>query len=248
MATNKGSKILGLSAAEADIYTAALELGQSLPAELARRAGVKRPTLYKLLPALKARGLISETVEGRRKLLVAEDPQQYLENKQKELETFENMIPELRSLLRTATVRPKIISYEGVEGLRKLYMETLREKKPILEFVSLENISSDVEFHSRNYYIPQRINRNIPIKILVSGKTSSKLIKLKTDPYALREVKVIDGEKYPIPLDCYVFGDNVAFALYRKDSEPIGIIIRSVEVATMMRSLHSLLWMIAESE
>jgi len=223
---------MGLSKLETDLYLAILQLGKALPANLAKKAKVKRPTLYKALPELKSLGLVSETIIGKRKYIVAEDPQNYLERKSKELKDFENKLPELRLLLNTATIKPKIIFYEGVKGIEKLYMETLREKKLILEFVSLENISPEIEFHSRNYYIPQRINRKIPIKIIISGKTESSLIKLKTAAWELREVKIIDGKKFPIPLDCYIFGDNVAFALYRKDSEPIGIIIRSIEVAT----------------
>lgn len=233
---------IGLSKLEANIYLAILQLGKSLPANLAKKAKVKRPTLYKILPELKNLGLISETVIGKRKYIVAEDPQSYLERKNNELKDFENSIPELRLLLNTATIKPKIVFYEGIKGIEKLYMETLKEKKPILEFVSLENISPEIEFHSRNYYIPQRINRKIPIKIIVSGKTESELIKLKTSSWELREVKVIDEKKFPIPLDCYIFGNNVAFALYKKDSEPIGILIRSIEVTTMMRSLFGFIW------
>lgn len=235
-------KNIGLSESEARIYLSVLQLEKALPAVLAAKAGIKRPTLYKLLPRLKELGLLSETVVGKRRLLVAEDPQIYLERKQKELENFEHTVPELRLLLNTASIKPKIIFYEGIEGLKRLYMENLKEKKPILEFVSLENISPEIELYSRNYYIPQRINRKIPIKILVSGTTRSEHINLRTASYELREVKTIDEKKFPIPLDCYVWGNNVSFTLYRKDSEPIGILIRSVEVATFMRSLFNLVW------
>ena len=95
-----------------------------------------------------------------------------------------------------------------------------------MEFVSLKQIHPEIEFHSSNYYIPQRIKRKIPIKILVSGLAKSNRIKLSTDAYALREVKLLNETLYPIPLDCYIYGDNISFALYRKDTEPIGIIIR----------------------
>lgn len=233
---------IGLSKSEADIYLSALQLGKSLHTELAKKSGIKRPTLYKILPRLMDIGLITETILGKRTYIVAEDPEVYLENKRNELKTFEDTIPELRLLLNTAQIKPKIIFYEGIEGIKKLYMETLKEKKPILEFVSLEKISPEIEFHSRNYYIPQRINRQIPIKIIVSGETSSGLIKLKTSSWELRDVKVVDENKFPIPLDCYIYGNNVALALYRKDSEPIGIIIHSVEVSTFLKSIFNLIW------
>jgi len=181
-------------------------------------------------------------VKGKRRYLVAEDPEGLVEKKQSELKLLEEKLPELRLLLRTATSKPKIVFYEGIEGLKKLYMDNLRERQPILEFVSLENIHPEIEFHSKNYYIPARINRNIPIKIIVSGETESKSLRLKTDPYALREVKTISQEKFPIPLDCYIYGDNVSFAVYRTDSEPIGVIIRSKEISRTLRSLFEFVW------
>ena len=239
---NQALKGLGLSDAEARIYLAALAAGESLPKHLAERAKVKRPMLYKLLPELVAKGLLTETRRGKRRYLVAEDPEVYLDKKRAELAFAEQSVPGLRLLLQTAAVKPKIVFYEGVEGLKKLYMDNLREKKPILEFVSVEKIHPEIEKHSKNYYIPQRINRNIPIKIIVSGSTVSELLDLKTADWAFREVKTVDEKKFPIPLDCYIYGDNVSFALYRTDSEPVGIIIRSKEIATMLRSLFEFMW------
>jgi len=233
---------LGLSESEASIYLSALELGKSLPKHLAEKARVKRPTLYKLLPNLLKKGLLSETVIGKRRYLMGEDPQILLNKKQAELDQLETLLPQLRILLATASTKPKIIFYEGLEGIKKLYFDNLREKQLILEFVSLEKIGPEIEFHSSNYYIPQRIKRKIPIKILISGQNESNSIHLKTDPYALREVKTIDQNEFPIPLDCYIYGDNVSFALYRQDSEPLGVIIRSREIATTMRSLFNFIW------
>ena len=233
---------LGLSETESAIYLAALELGEGLPKHLSLKAGIKRPLLYKLLPDLLNKGLLSETIRGKRRLLVAEDPEVLVEKKQAELRLLEERIPELRLLLRTASVKPKIIFHEGIEGLKKIYVDNLREKKATLEFVSLEKIHPELESYSKNYYIPQRINKKIPIKIIISGKAESKLLKLKEDLYALREIKTIDKEKFSLPLDCYIYGDNVSFLLYRLDSEPIGIIIRSTEIAKMMRSLFLFIW------
>src|SRR3989344_6779614 len=239
---NQALKGLGLSDSEAKIYLAALAAGESLPKHLAERAGVKRPMLYKLMPELVAKGLLTETRKGKRGYLVAEDPEVYLDKKRAELALAEQQVPALRLLLQTASVKPTIIFYEGIEGLKNLYMDNLREKKPILEFVSVAQIHPEIEEYSKNYYIPQRINRNIPIRIIVSGNTTSELLNLKTADWALREVKVIDEKKFPIPLDCYIYGDNVSFALYRTDSEPVGIIIRSREIATMLRSLFEFMW------
>lgn len=232
----------GLSKEESSIYIAALELGESLPSHLAEKAGVKRPMLYKLMPSLFSKGLLTQTVKGKRRYIIAEEPQLLMEKKQAELKMLEEKIPELQLLLRTAKIKPHIVFYEGVEGLKKVYMDSLQGKQPILNFVGLENIHPEVDLYVKNYYIPQRVNRRIPIRVVASGETTTQQIKLKTDPYALRELKIINKEKFPIPLDGYIYGDNISFILIRKDSEPIGVIIRSKEIATSMRSLFELIW------
>lgn len=232
----------GLTEAESSIYLAALEFGESLPKHLAEKAGIKRPTLYKILPDLFAKGLLTQTIKGKRRYIIAEDPELLVEKKQSELKMLEEKVPELQLLLRTAKTKPQIIFYEGIKGLEKIYIDNLRAKKPILEFIGLEKIHPEIDIYVKNYYIPQRINRQIPIKIVISGETATERFKLKTDAYALREVKTINKEKFPIPLDGYIYGDNVSLLVYRSDSEPIGVIIRSKEIATTMKSLFSLIW------
>lgn len=233
---------LGLSRAEVAIYLAALEMGKSLPKHLADKSGIKRPTLYKLLPELFSKGLLSETTVGKRRYLVAEDPESYVEKKEADLELMQKYLPELRTLLAVAFVKPKIIFYEGIEGVKRIYLDNLRERKPTLNFVSLENIHPAIDEYASNYYIPLRIKYGITIDILLSGPARSAEMNLKTDSAFLRRVKIVDSKKFSIPLDCYIYGDNVSFALWRKDSEPIGLIIRSKEIAMTMRSIFNYIW------
>ena len=232
----------GLTDAESGAYLAALELGESLPKHLAEKANLKRPTLYKILPNLFAKGLLTQIIKGKRRYIVAEDPSLLIEKRKAELQLLEDKIPELQLLLSVAKTKPRVIFYEGIEGLKKIYTDNLRERKPILEFIGLEKIHPEIDAYAKNYYIPQRINRKIPIKIIISGKTASERTMLKTDPYALRKLKTISQEDFPIPLDCYIYGNNISFLVYRSDSEPVGVIIRSAEIATTLRSIFNLLW------
>ncbi len=232
----------GLSKEESAIYIAALELGESLPSHLAEKAEVKRPMLYKILPGLFSKGLLSQTIKGKRRYIIAEEPQVLIDKKQSELAMLEETVPELRLLLRTAKIKPHIVFYDGIEGLKKVYVDNLREGKPILEFIGLDNIHPEIDEYAKNYYIPTRMNKKIPLKVIISGKTTTERINLKTASYALREVKIISEKEFPIPLDMYIYGDNVSFLMYRSDSEPMGVIIRSKEIATTMRSIFEIIW------
>jgi len=239
----------GLSKAEANVYLASLELGESSHMTLAEKANIKRPTLYyRVLPSLLEKGLLTETVRGKRKYLVAQDVQPFLEQKKTRLEEAEQQIPQLRALLATATSKPKLLLYEGVEGIKKVWFDHLVQRKPILELVGIENIHPELQKYIKNYYILERAKRKISVKMLISGPTVAGIFKVKSKAHELREVRMIDGKVFPVPLGCDIYGDNVSFTLHRKDSEPIGLIIRSKEIATTMRSVFNFIWQHAKVE
>ena len=234
---------LGLNEAETQVYLANLELGEALYSQVAKKAGVKRPTLYyDVLPSLLEKGLLTETIKGKRKYLVAQDIQPYLETKKNQLAQAQQLVPQLRALLATATSKPKILLYEGVEGIKKVYYDHLVQRQPVLEIVGIEEIHPEIQKYIKNYYIIERAKRKIPLKMLISGPTVAGVFRMKTDPYELREVKTVDGQVFPVPLGCDIYGDNVSFTLHREDSEPIGLIIRSKEVAITMRSVFNFIW------
>jgi len=223
---------IGLSETESRVYLAALELGESLRKTLADKASIKRPTLYyEVLPSLLGKGLLTETVRGKRRYLVAQDIQPFLEAKRLQ-----------RALLATASTRPKLLLFEGVEGIKKVWFDHLVQRKPILELVGIEDIHPELQNYLRKYYILERVKRKIPEKMLISGPTVAGIFHVKSDPYELREVKTIDKSLFPVPLSCDIYGDNVSFTLHRKGSEMIGLIIRSKEIATTMRSIFDYVW------
>src|SRR3989344_2122316 len=237
MNNQKTLENIGLSKAETKVYLASLEFGESLHKTLAERAGIKRPTLYEILPKLLEKGLLKETIKGKRKYIVAEDISFYLEEKKGQLDEVQEIVPELRMLLSTAKSKPSIFLYEGVEGIKKVYHDHLLQRKPILEFVGIENIHPELQKYISNYYIPERARRKIDLKMLISGPTKADIFNVRSNSLERREVKTINDESFQIPLGLDIYGDNISITLHRKNSEMIGLIIRSKEIATMMHSI-----------
>ncbi len=233
---------LGLSKTESQIYLASLELGESLHKQLAEKAGVKRPTLYETLPKLFKKGLISKTVKGKRELLVPEDPQKFFETKKLELEILQNQIPLLQSLMLTAKSRPKISMYEGIEGIKKVYYDHIEQGEAILEVVGIEKIQPEIAKYIKKDYIWARVRKKIHLKMLISGPKTAGIFKMQSDTHELREVKNIEEKFFSVPLGLNIYGNNVSFAVYREDSEPVGVIIRSKEVSTALRSIFNFIW------
>ena len=74
---------LGLKEKEVNVYLAALELGFSSVQNIARKAGISRPTAYDIIKELISKGLMKEvkrqgTTQGERTFFAAESPDNLL--------------------------------------------------------------------------------------------------------------------------------------------------------------------------
>ena len=65
---------IGLNEKEAKVYLAALELGQSVVQDIAKKAGVNRATTYFVIEGLMKMGLMSSFHKGKKQYFVAADP------------------------------------------------------------------------------------------------------------------------------------------------------------------------------
>ena len=126
-------KQLNFSNKEIDVYLAGLKLGKGSITELAKKSGIKRPTTYVILEKLKDLGLVSLSVQKKKKIFSIQNPEKLLkllenekekiEEKQKELK---NVLPKLKSLTKKDTLVPTIRYYEGKEGVWNILDDTLQ--------------------------------------------------------------------------------------------------------------------------
>ena len=77
---------LGFKPKEAQIYLALLELGEASVVQIAKKTGIKRTTVYNILPDFINRGIITSAVRKKRKVYFIEDPRS-LKNDLKEKES-----------------------------------------------------------------------------------------------------------------------------------------------------------------
>lgn len=233
----------GLDKNEILTYTALLDLGYASFSDLEKNTGLKRPTLYyKVVPELIKLGLVSETVIGKRRSLMANDLKGFYEKKKQDFAEFEKIIPEISSIVSGKNLKPRIYFYEGVEGVKQVWLSHLQEKTEILEFVGIENMHEELEKYISQYYIQERVRRKIPVKMLVACPTKTDAFNVKSNVLELREVRFVNKERLDIPACLDVYGDNVSITLIRKDSGSVGMIIKSKEIARMLRSLFNFVW------
>lgn len=230
---------LGLSPREADIYLAALESGPSLQLPLAAKAGIKRTSMRELLPDLLARGILQEVVSGKRKYLAATDPRELVNALQEKARLASQSLPLLLALQTEKHDKPLVRFYEGIEGVKRVFEQTIKVGLPIYSFANVASLQPELEEWLVKWYVPQRHAHKLMNYVLVS-KTPEAEALIPDD--AFRKNKFVDEDKFPFKMEIDVFGDFVSFVHFSKFDPPSATLIQSQSAATTLRSLHRLLW------
>ncbi len=242
MQLNETLAQFGLINKEDDVYLACLELGQAGVSEIAIKANIKRTTTYDVLANLIKKGLIGQTIKGKKRLFYAEKPEKLnklLEEKQNNLA---EIMPILKSLHNTAGVKPKIRYYEGKEGLKEVYRDTLNYKGELLAFVT-ENIIKKLGQDFADEYIKKRKKAQITVKVIAPDL--EELINYKKqDKKYIKETRLVPANKFPFTIEMNIYGNKLAFMSF---AEEMGLIVESNEIADNMRSLFKLAWLGAAS-
>lgn len=232
---------LGLDSRETKLYLAALEMGETLILPLARHAGLKRATLYEILPKLHNLGLINYGQKGKRRTVIAQDPSKLVYIQEQKLQDIRAILPQLMSRFNSLESKPKVYSYEGIEGIKQVYEDTLVEEFPILSFLQVKTINPEIQSYLLKSYVPRRVKKGIRVKNIVSGE-SEQGERIVPDEGSYRENRYVDEKLFPANIEVLIYSNKVAFITYKTGSQPMGIIAENKDVAETMRSFHKMAW------
>ena len=238
---------LGILPRESRVYLAALELGESLPKNLAAKAEVKRTTLYEMLPNLISKGLLTQSIKGKRKYLVPEDPQKLVIRKRNETAFLEQAKPELLAVYNRTKEKPKVYFFEGLEGIKRVYEDILEDKRNVRAFVGTDNIDEKLLRYLLEDYEPRRIQNQIFVRNLTNEDINIAKI-MPASKKLLQENRIISRQKYPISIEIVIYGDKVGYLTIRKTSKSIALLVENKEIADSMKSIFELCWRAAKKD
>jgi sugar-specific transcriptional regulator TrmB len=230
---------LDLSGKKADVYLACLELGASSVIEIAKKAGIKRTTAYDILLDLAQKGLVSETSKGKKRLFVGEDPEKILKNLQSKERMLFEILPLLKSVYNVKGVKPKIRYYEGLEGLKETYNDTLKYTGEMLAFAS-EDVVKILGNDWAYGYIKKRVKNNLRVRAIMPASEIISRDYFARDPEHLRVSKLVDPKKYPFSMEINIYGHSKVSLMSSK--EQLGLVIESTEIYNTMKLIFELVW------
>jgi sugar-specific transcriptional regulator TrmB len=237
---------IGLNAKEAKLYLAALELGQTDISRLAKKAGVKRTTAYLIADALKERGLLNSFKKRKRAVFYAEDPRILIDQLDERKTIISGFLPQLLSQANLIDKKPVIRFYEGEEGIREIYKDTLRfPGKEQLCIYSDSSIQYAGTEYWDTFYTPKRLKLRIPSRNLYPNNVAMRKYQEKTHGQ-LQTTKFVDAKLLNTETEIVIYGDRQVALL--SFEEEIGLIIESQKIHQGLRCLFETIWALAPGQ
>lgn len=228
---------LGLNEKEAKVYLACLELGSATVREVSDKAGVKRTSVYNFLEDMKARGFITEVKHGKRILLTAEDPHNLLKIADEQKKQFEEMLPEFLSIYNLPGNKPAVRFYQGVDGLKRIYEDTLKQGETIYEVSDYERMFETVEPEWMWTYPKSRAEKGIRAYSIAKEGAQAQKVRAN-DSKQLRETRFVKDVNFETEINIY--GDKVALLSFRRPYA--GVIIEDRAIAQTLKSMWKIVW------
>lgn len=230
-------KSLNLSEDQSKVYLAALELGQANMLALSKKSGVKRTSIYYFIDELKTRQLIIETKKRQRSMYSAVHPDQLIEIEKTRLHELQRLRPELVALYNASTSKPHVTFYEGIEGIKNVYGDILKERQPLVGWSDIEHRSKILGSFFESY-APERARRNITYKSIIRDTPAARSWAKKNIGH-LREYKYLQSDDFDTEID--VYGNKIVIFSFRTNP-PYAVIIEDKHVADTMRMAWQQLW------
>ncbi|MFC1647754.1 TrmB family transcriptional regulator, partial [Patescibacteria group bacterium] len=155
-------KNLGLTNKESKIYLACTELGSSVVSQISKQAGVNRVTTYDILEKLIQKGFVNYFTKNKIKYFSAVKPDTIYKVTKQKTDDLKKALPELKRL-HGDTPHPRIRYFEGINGIKAIYQDTLSSKTEILNYANSEEIRTHWPAYDQEY-VEKRASKKIYLK------------------------------------------------------------------------------------
>lgn len=232
-------KELGLPKNKADVYLTVLQMGRGSVQEIAAKCGIARTTVHEILLQLLEMGLVGYTAHGKARVYVAEHPNKLLELQDHRARMVKTILPELELMCNTEGMRPKVRFYEGAEGIKTIFEDTLRVSNKMLHgILSMEDLYAVPGKTYMDNYVRRRVALGIHLNVIRS-ESKEVAVNWPTSNYEDRDVRY--SPSYLVfPMTMYLYDTKVALLGTKK--EHFGMIIESPDLYGTMKNLYDVLW------
>lgn len=230
----------GMDTREAHLFLTGLELGSAPASDYAKRTKLNRITAYNILELLVKRGLFTAVKKERATWYSPVSPEFVALEAKKNADALQRSLPELRSLRGSAQRSPKVRYFEGWEGVRHVYEDTLTAESELLNFAN----SAAVRQFWPDYddeYVRERVKQGIRLRGIAPDDEAGRRVHGE-DKEKLREIRLVSAADFDFTNEINIYDHKVAICSFGSEKDVFGIIIESKEVAKTQRQIFEMAW------
>lgn len=237
MNTVKALTDVGFDHEEARVYEAALMLGRATITELARKADLKRPSVYNYAESLLRHDLLSREIKGKRRLYVAQNPNKILKSLAVKRAGLEKTLPMMSKMYASSRKKPVVEFFENKQEVKRAYAELSQSLSTLYAIFSVQDFSDAFSFSEI-----MKLNKGVEslgtkIYDLVEsnpvGKKYAKQYKVKN-----HQIRFLPKD-FVITTDTLVTNDTVFLVSFKN---MMGIRIQNEDIAEFFKNTFKVMW------
>lgn len=233
---------IGLTKKEARVYLAALEIGSNPVSKIAQKARINRVTAYDIMEKLAKRGLVTSFTRAKVKYYTAADPELVANDFKKKVEELDAILPQLKQL-SGEVVKPKVMSYESLEAIKKIYKDVLSTENEILMYSNIKDIETHWTTFSEDFE-RKRMDYEISLRLIAVDNERGNFYKEYDDEFQ-RKTRLASKEHFDFSSHTIIYDNKVALISF---TGPIGVVIEDANLAATYRALFAMNWSSFEKE
>ncbi len=236
---------------EAKIYLHCLTAGPSPVQKVARDLKQNRVTVHSAIEQMIKKGLLAESRRGKKRLIIAEDPEalfRIVQRRKNELRVLESNLDYVVKLLHSVqpvdASTPSVKFYEGVDGFKKMLEETLTARDGVRVFTYVKLFSELIGADYLEDYFQRRSDKGIHTKLIFPPCAFAERVNKKAEQYKI-QIRLLPGD-FEWKSGFFSWNDCVSLKSFTQNRITCTI-IENKDIAYFIRNvIFELVWGIAK--
>ncbi|NQV88160.1 MAG: hypothetical protein HQ402_01205 [Parcubacteria group bacterium] len=225
---------LGLTKNESAIYLALLEIGTANISKISERTSIHRPLIYKAIPSLLQKNLITESKKQKGSVYSAEPPNR-LESLFDDLTIdFFEILPDLEDTYGKHESKPRVRFLEGKDGTKRIFDDVVRSLKKgdvFYRYSSNKDGNEKKDKYLPRIYRKMRDDKKLQRQVITNSQTA-----VHKKPSLDRFTKVMPDDFGPFEHNVteIIYGNKVAYIDYNTET---AMVIESKRIAEFQKQI-----------
>jgi len=229
--------LTGLPEKLALIYSTLIEHGPGTISAIEKNSSLHRPDIYKQLPKLIERGLITKREVGKRTQYVPSPPDTLLAEIESLKSSIDESMTDLKAAYEKKGSRPKVQYFEGREALKRTVSDVTKtlKKGEIYYRYGSRNSKTDLSRYRSPKFAIERDKKQLQRFVITSDERAKAY-----DNDMGRMVKTVPNEVlFNDDIQMMIYKDKISIVDYKSEAS---IIIQHTKLANFQRKIFKLLF------